>query len=145
MGRVTGAARAAVIHLSVGCACLAAGCTTDGPQPGLGFAAGVVTEDAAGGADPAIALYDDNVAYPGRSIYACEDGETLTVDNTVAAVHIALPDGSAMDMPASPPDSRNRYVSGQNALVLDGDEALYMRPKTPPVVCRRSALQASID
>ena len=139
MGSLTGAFRAATLLLATGCACLAAGCTTaDGPQPAMGFAGNPQTEiEAAGDADPSI--YDDNVAYPGRSIYACEDGESLTVDNTVANVHIALGDGSIMDMPASPPDSRNRYVNGQYALVLDGNEALYMRPKTPPVTCNRAA------
>ena len=147
MGSLSGASRAWTHILLVGAACLVAGCTTaaDPQVPGMAFAGdATAAQEASGDADPAVA-YDDNVAYPGRAVYSCDDGEKLTVDNAVTNVHIALADGSALDMPASPPDSRNRYVNGQHALVLDGEEALYMRPKTTPVSCRRGTAQASID
>lgn len=119
-----------------------AGCTSDGLSVGsVGYAPGVLAAslpdagaDAAGGPGTG---YDDNASYAGRSTYRCDSGEMIEVQNTVTKVAVAASDGSIMELPASPADSHTRYALEQYALVFDGDEALFFRPKTPPATCRR--------
>ncbi len=76
--------------------------------------------------------YEDNALYAGRSIYRCDNGESLEVNNTVTQVVLGLSDGSVMELPASPADSHTRYVKDQYAFVFDGTEALFFRPKAAP-------------
>jgi membrane-bound inhibitor of C-type lysozyme len=119
--------------------CLLSACAADGIDapsaslmPGGSGMADPVQDD--GGA---AVSYDDNATYEGRAIYRCDNGETLQVDNTVAAVSISFADGTTMQLPASPADSHTRYVQEQYAMVFDGQEALFFRPKAQPLTCRR--------
>jgi membrane-bound inhibitor of C-type lysozyme len=74
---------------------------------------------------------------PRLAKYRCEDGGEITVENGVTAVKVLASDGVALDLPASPPESRSRYVQASYALVLDGEEALFMKAGKPPLTCRR--------
>jgi hypothetical protein len=116
-----------------------AGCTSDSLTTGtVGFApgssAGSLLES---GSDAAYPAYEDNASYAGRAVYRCDDGENLEVSNTISQVVIAKGDGSTMELPASPADSHTRYVKDQFAIVFDGEEALFFRPKAAPATCRR--------
>ncbi len=123
-------------------ACLLAGCTSDGtsaPTASLAPGASASAADIAdAGADAAgTVAYEDNALYAGRSIYRCDNGESLEVNNTVTQVALGLADGTVMELPASPADSHTRYVKDQYAFVFDGPEALFFRPKAAPATCRR--------
>jgi membrane-bound inhibitor of C-type lysozyme len=105
-----------------------------------GFAAAAATvslPDSGTDAATEAPAYDDNASYAGHSTYRCDNGETLEVENSVTRVAVAGADGSLMELPASPADSQTRYVKDQYALVFDGDEALFFRPKAAPATCKR--------
>lgn len=123
-------------------AALLAGCTSDADLTTgtAGFAAAataVSLPDSGADAATDAPAYEDNASYAGRSTYRCDNGETLEVENRISLVTIAGPDGSVMDLPASPADSQTRYVKDQYAFVFDGDEALFFRPKAAPATCKR--------
>lgn len=131
----------ALLAAALASACLA-GCASDGTSPAtMSLAPGVsasAADIADAGSDAAGAVpYEDNALYAGRSIYRCDNGESLQVDNTVTQVALNLADGSVMELPASPADSHTRYVKDQYAFVFDGAEALFFRPKAAPATCRR--------
>lgn len=73
----------------------------------------------------------------GSSVYHCANGTDLAIDNLGSSVRVTDAAGESIDMPASPPDSRYRYVHAQHAIVLDGDEALFMKPRGGPIACKR--------
>lgn len=121
-------------------ACLLGGCASDGTSaPTASLVPGASAADIAdAGADAAgTVAYEDNALYAGRSIYRCDNGESLEVNNTVTQVALGLSDGSVMELPASPADSHTRYVKDQYTFVFDGTEALFFRPKAAPATCRR--------
>lgn len=113
---------------------LASGCATEGTAPPMGLAPGALAE---GSSDDTGAVYEDNASYAGRSTYRCDDGHSIEVANAETAVQLGFDDGTSITLPASPADSRTRYVDQQIAFVFDGDEALFFRPKTAPATCRR--------
>ena len=133
-------AHGAFLAAGLASACLAAGCPSDSMSPAtMALAAGApasAVAEAVGG-DPQAVPYEDNALYAGRSTYRCDNGENLEVENTVTQVALGLSDGTVMELPASPADSHTRYVKDQYAVVFDGAEALYFRPKAPPATCRR--------
>ena len=134
-----GVSRRAARIACIFAACLLSACASDGidaPTASLMPGAAGVADTVGGDADP-VAVYDDNATYAGRATYKCDNGESLQVDNSVAAVSIAFADGSSMQLPASPSDSHTRYVQEQYAMVFDGEEALFFRPKSTPITCRR--------
>jgi hypothetical protein len=112
-------------------------CTTASDQGAL--TAGDVTGTVDG--DAAVA-YDDNALSAGKASWRCDNGETYLVDNTVTQITISAPDGQTMEMPATPADSRTRYVLQQFAFVVDGEEALFFRPKATPLTCRKGPAAA---
>lgn len=116
----------------------AAGCATEGMTTAQGFAPGAALAALPSDTDQAPQIiYDDNANYAGRAVYRCDDGNTLVVENQVQTVQIGFADGTSMTLPASPADSRTRYVHEQYALVFDGNETLFMKPKSPPITCKR--------
>ena len=134
-----GVSRHAARIACVFAACLLSACAADGidaPTASLMPGAAGAAETASGDIE-AVAVYDDNATYEGRATYKCDNGESLQVDNTVAAVSIGFPDGTTMQLPASPADSHTRYVQEQYAMVFDGQEALFFRPKAQPLTCKR--------
>lgn len=121
-------------------ACLLSACAADridAPSASLMPGAPGVAEPAAATVDVAAVAYDDNANYEGHATYKCDNGESLQVDNTVSAVSVGFADGTAMQLPASPADSHTRYVQEQYAMVFDGEEALFFRPKAQPLTCKR--------
>jgi membrane-bound inhibitor of C-type lysozyme len=134
-----GAHRHAVRIASIFAACLLSACAADGidaPSASLMPGGAGIAESSVGDGGDAT-NYDDNATYEGRALYKCDNGESLQVDNTVAAVSIGFADGTTMQLPASPADSHTRYVQQQYAMVFDGEEALFFRPKAQPLTCRR--------
>jgi len=116
------------------------GCSTQaGQTPAMSLAPGATptemgSADDSGGTD---VNYDDNASSAGRFAWTCDNGDIVKVDNTVTSITVGMPDGSVMQMPATPADSRTRYVVQQYALVFDGDEALFFRPKAAPLTCKK--------
>lgn len=136
----------ALFAAGLAAASLLSGCASDGLSPATaslapGASTAAVADMADAGGDAATsaeaASYDDNAFYAGRATYRCDNGESLEVNNTVTQVALGLPDGSVMELPASPADSHTRYVKDQYAFVFDGAEALYFRPKAAPATCKR--------
>ncbi len=113
-----------------------AACTS---SPGGGTAA-VLAAGAAQG--DAATNYDDNALSAGKASWRCDNGETYLVDNTVTQIVVISPDGQTMTMPATPADSRTRYVLQQYAFVVDGEEALFFRAKSSPLTCRKGPASA---
>jgi membrane-bound inhibitor of C-type lysozyme len=115
-------------------------CTTGSGQGAtLALAAGDVTGTVEG--DQAVD-YDDNALSEGKASWRCDNGETYLVDNTVSQIVVSAPDGQTMQMPATPADSRTRYVLQQYAFVVDGEEALFFRPKASPLTCKKGPAAA---
>ena len=74
---------------------------------------------------------------PGSSVYRCDTGQTLRIENRRTSVMIVKSDGTSIELPASPPGSTARYGEPPYALVLDGREALYVETGKTPMNCRR--------
>lgn len=74
---------------------------------------------------------------PSGASYRCDGGQTLRVENRRTSVTVVKSDGTRIDLPASPPESRARYGEPPYALVLDGREALYFETGKAPMNCRR--------
>ncbi|MGB3503065.1 MAG: MliC family protein [Mesorhizobium sp.] len=129
------------------------GCsTTNGPEPVLGLNSSTPVEMGSADDQGGAVDYEDNAASAGRFAWRCDNGETMRIDNVVTSVTIEMPGGEVLDLPASPADSRTRYVFQQYAFVVDGSDALFFRPKATPLNCKRGqasaapiARQASID
>ena len=108
------------------------GCTTDAPKAAEAAVAVTPAEPAG-----ALALTEAPAPPIGISVYHCDNGTDLSVDNLGASVRVTEAAGEAIDMPASPADSRNRYVQANYAIVLEGSDALFMRPRGGPIACKR--------
>lgn len=101
-------------------ALLVAGCVTEGVQT-----------SAPAGQQTVVA------AQPREATYRCEDGSSIRIENLRSLVRLTDAEGETYELPASPPDSQSRYVATPNALVLDGEEALWMAGRNSPATCRR--------
>jgi len=73
----------------------------------------------------------------GSPVYLCDGGRTLTIENRRSAVTLLDPDGETMILPASPVGQQNRYGKKPYALVIEGGEVLYVKPRQSPFTCRR--------
>lgn len=73
---------------------------------------------------------------PAQATYRCESGVSLTI-NLGASVRLTDPDGEQVELPAAPASQRSRYGQTPYALVLEGEEALYMKNGKTPLACRR--------
>jgi len=73
----------------------------------------------------------------GSPVYRCDGGRTLTIENRSSAVTLLDPDGQTMILPASPPGQSSRYGQKPYALVVEGGEVLYVKPRQAPFTCRR--------
>lgn len=102
------------------------------------LAASCVSEGNAGAApSKATIAYDANTPQPSHATYNCGAGGSLTVDNFRTSVQVVDPEGESVELPASPATQQSRYGQTPYALVLDGDEALYMKNGKQPLNCRR--------
>jgi membrane-bound inhibitor of C-type lysozyme len=98
--------------------------------------AGCVSEGTAS-APVAVATPGGEATQPRRATYRCEDGSTLTIENLRTSVVVTSADGESIGLPAAPAESRARYGSGAYALVLEENEALWMRAGKEPDTCLR--------
>lgn len=73
----------------------------------------------------------------GSAVYRCDNGKSMTIDNRRTMVNIIDPDGEVMMLPAAPANQTSRYGKQPVALVLDGNEALYVKPRKSPFTCKR--------
>jgi hypothetical protein len=73
----------------------------------------------------------------GSPVYRCDGGRSLTIENRRSAVTLLDPDGETMVLPASPPGQSTRYGQKPYALVIEGGEVLYVKPRQAPFACRR--------
>ncbi|MGE0280168.1 MAG: hypothetical protein AB7P20_06090 [Rhizobiaceae bacterium] len=105
-----------------------AGDASEGGSPGTEAAASVQVAAAATLAPP---------PRSGSPVYRCDGGRTLTIENRRSAVTLLDPDGETMVLPASPVGQQNRYGKKPYALVIEGGEVLYVKPRQPPFTCRR--------
>jgi hypothetical protein len=67
---------------------------------------------------------------PGLTTYRCEDG-TITVENRASEVVLTDTSGESVTLPAAPPEQRSRYGLPGYALVLEGNQALYVKGGKP--------------
>lgn len=74
---------------------------------------------------------------PGLATYVCEDQTALVVDNRVTQVTVTDGEGDVSTLPAAPAEQRSRYGVEGLAIVLDGNDALFMKGRHEPVNCRR--------
>ncbi|MDI6028205.1 hypothetical protein QBK99_18610 [Corticibacterium sp. UT-5YL-CI-8] len=120
--------RAAVI----GACLLASACVeTDKTSLALSGSSSLATETASSNTP------DLGSPQPKHAAYRCDGGATLMIDNRVTTVSLVDPDGETLELPAAPASQRSRYGQTPYALVLDGNEALYMKSGKEPVICRR--------
>ena len=104
-----------------------AACVSEGKTAANGAAA-------AAGGDPSEVA---ETPQPAHATYRCDDNSVLVVENTVTAVKVTSADGETLDLPAAPPGQLSRYGQTIYALVLEGNEALYMKGNKVPLTCRR--------
>jgi hypothetical protein len=90
------------------------------------------------GSDKAASLIaDTSTAQPPLATYDCGSDGRLTIENHTTSVHVTEPDGTMVDMPASPPTQHSRFGEAPYALVVEGQEALLMKNGKEPITCRR--------
>jgi len=107
----------------------------------LPVAACVSESNAGGGAQAASATAqaarEAGAPQPAHAVYDCGPRGELTIDNFRSSVRLVDPEGDDVELPAAPVTQRSRYGQTPYALVLDGNEALYMKSGREPVNCRR--------
>ena len=74
---------------------------------------------------------------PSRATYRCGARGTLLVQNMRSSVQVTDPEGDSVILPAAPASQQTRYGMTGYALVLEGNDALYMKGGKEPVNCRR--------
>jgi len=78
-----------------------------------------------------------STAQPPLATYDCGSDGRLTIENHASSVHVTEPDGTMVDLPASPPTQHSRFGAAPYALVVEGHEALLMKNGKEPITCRR--------
>jgi hypothetical protein len=74
---------------------------------------------------------------PAAATYSCADGSLITIQNLGASVRISGVSDSPIELPAAPATQRSRYGEQPYALVLDGNDALFMKTGSQPLTCTR--------
>lgn len=82
-------------------------------------------------------LAGDGAPQPPIANYACDNGGSITIRNVGSSIRLLGPNGVEEDLPASPANQKSRYGEAQDAIVLDGREALVMRSGHTPLTCTR--------
>jgi hypothetical protein len=98
--------------------------------------AGCTTGPAKQGAMPEGAS-DETTSQPSTATYSCADGGIITIENLGESVRILGAGDEAIELPASPATQRSRYGEQPYALVLEGNEALFMKSGEEPLTCIR--------
>lgn len=87
--------------------------------------------------DTVATAVDTGPRQPRVATYSCADGSAITVENRGTSVIVVGVDGEGIDLPASPANQQSRFGLGGNAIVIDGNDALYMHGNSPPLTCAR--------
>lgn len=82
-------------------------------------------------------IENSTTTQPRQATYNCGESGSLIVENLRTSVHLTEPDGTSVDLPASPPTQQSRFGEAPYALVLEGNEALLMKNGKPPLTCNR--------
>ena len=93
------------------------------------MAAGCVADDGPSGRGASATVIDLS--------FDCGDGESLHLAGDGATLLATDSHETRIRLEASPADQRSRYDADGHALVLNEREALWMKPGTPPMTCRR--------
>jgi hypothetical protein len=83
------------------------------------------------------AASDETTSQPSTATYSCADGGMITIENLGGSVRILGAGDEAIELPASPASQRSRYGEQPYALVLEGNEALFMKNGEEPLTCIR--------
>src|SRR5262245_50734869 len=86
---------------------------------------------------PAAAGSDETTSQPSTATYSCADGGMITIENFGASVRIMGAGDDVIELPASPDSQRSRYGEQPYALVLEGNDALFMKNGEEPLTCTR--------
>ncbi|MEQ1952920.1 hypothetical protein [Mesorhizobium sp. CN2-181] len=68
---------------------------------------------------------------PGVTNYRCGEDGSITVENRSSEVVLTDTTGEAVTLPAAPAEQRSRYGIPGYALVLEGDNALFVKGGKP--------------
>lgn len=74
---------------------------------------------------------------PRRAAYECGADGGIVVDNMRDMVTLTDSEGESYQLAAAPPNQSSRYGSDGYALVIEGNEALWMKAGSTPLTCRR--------
>jgi hypothetical protein len=80
---------------------------------------------------------DESSAQPATATYSCADGGMITIENLGASVRILGAGDDVIELPASPASQSSRYGEQPYALVLEGNDALFMKSGEEPLTCTR--------
>jgi hypothetical protein len=98
----------------------------------LSIAAGCVADGPTGSVEPQVS------AEPVLLRYDCGDGDALLIEAVNGVIELSESgEEEAVTLEASPPGQHSRFDAGGHALVLNGDEALWMKAGQTPLTCRR--------
>jgi len=98
--------------------------------------AGLVLADCAS-TDTVATPVDTGPTQPRVATYSCADGGNIRIEFVGTAIRLLSVDGTAEELPASPPGQQNRFGDGPNAVVIEGSEALIMHGNQTPLTCVR--------
>lgn len=87
--------------------------------------------------DKPMAAIEVTDVQPVTATYACGAEGSITVQSLSGAVLVTSPEGEQVELPASPAAQKTRFGQEGYALVLEGQEALYMKAGRTPLTCRR--------
>ena len=86
---------------------------------------------------PAAAASAETTSQPRTATYSCADGGMITIENLGASVRILGAGDDVIELPASPASQSSRYGEQPYALVLEGNDALFMKSGEEPLTCTR--------
>jgi hypothetical protein len=100
-------------------------------------AAACTTQKAARSAIDPPPVASETTTQPASATYSCADGSLITIQNLGVSVRISGVGDSPIELPAAPSTQRSRYGEQPYALVLDGNDALFMKTGSQPLTCTR--------
>jgi len=67
--------------------------------------------------------------------YHCEDGGELRVERKPGSVAVTDTEGAVVTLPPAPPNQQARYGADGYALVIEGNDLLWMKAGRTPLDC----------
>lgn len=87
----------------------------------------------------------DRATPPREATFRCDEGERLHVARLGSAVQVTDAEGDTIVLPPSPPGQDTRYGMDGYALVVEGEDALWMKAGATPRDCTGRNADPSID